>query len=402
MRNVSEIHNDVKEFDVLTDAAQRRARDLLDHAPLIDGHNDLPWALRTRLGVDPARADFEQTDLAIHQPQLHTDLIRLRQGRVGAQFWSVYVPCQYTGHSAVTAVLEQIELVYALLARYPEHLALARTAEDVERAFAEGRIASLLGAEGGHCIAESLGVLRALHRLGVRYLTLTHNENLSWADSATDVRAAGGLTDFGREVVREMNRLGMLVDLSHVAASTMRDALEVAQAPVLFSHSSCASVTEHPRNVPDDVLALLPDNGGVCMVTFVPRFVSGEHAAWYDDVRAAMLHAGEDPRDLEALGHFAQRWQAEHPKPVATVADVVAHIEHARDVAGIDHIGLGGDYDGVTEVPDGLEDVSRYPELIAELLDRGWSEQDCAKLAGGNVLRVLREAEAVAVTLTAR
>jgi membrane dipeptidase len=335
-----------------------RASALLAANPVIDGHNDLPWALRKRLGPD-ARAVAAGIDLTEPQTDLHTDLARLRQGGVGGQFWSVYVPCELTGHAAVTAVLEQIEIVHALAARYPGHLRLAGTADEVEAAFAEGRVASLLGAEGGHCIAESLGVLRALHRLGVRYLTLTHNKNVPWADSATDDPAAGGLTAFGRQVVAEMNRIGMLVDLSHVAPTTMRDALDCTAAPVIFSHSSCRAVHDHPRNVPDDVLARLPGNGGVCMLTFVPWFVSPE-------------------------------------APHATVEHVVAHVEHARAVAGVDHIGIGGDYDGVSATPVGLEDVSRYPVLFEALLDRGWTEADCAKLAGRNVLRVLRTAEELA------
>jgi membrane dipeptidase len=338
-------------------ATNDRVSALLRAAPIIDGHNDLPWALRKRLGPDAALV-AAGIDLTEPQPDLHTDLGRLRDGGVGGQFWSVYVPCELTGDAAVAAVLEQIEIVHALAARYPEHLRLARTAGEVETAIADGRVASLLGAEGGHCIAESLGVLRALHRLGVRYLTLTHNRNVPWADSATDEPVAGGLTGFGRQVVAEMNRLGMLVDLSHVAPATMRDALDVSTAPVIFSHSSCRAVRDHPRNVPDDVLARLPENGGVCMVTFVPAFVS----------------AG----------------------PQATVADVVAHVEHARDVAGIDHVGLGGDFDGVSQVAVGLEDVSTYPALFDALLDRGWTDDDCAKLAGHNVLRVLRTAEELA------
>ncbi|QUH02562.1 membrane dipeptidase [Saccharopolyspora erythraea] len=381
--------------------ALNRAKTLLERTPLIDGHNDLPWALRKSVGADPARVDPGPLDVAVEQPGLHTDLVRLRRGRVGGQFWSVYVPCGYTGHHAVTAVLEQVELVHELAARYPRDLAIVRSADAAEKAFADGRVASLLGAEGGHCIAESLGVLRALHRLGVRYMTLTHNENVPWADSATDEPAVGGLNDFGREVVGEMNRLGMLVDLSHVAPATMRAALDVAEAPVVFSHSSCRAVADHPRNVPDDVLARLTGNGGVCMVTFVPSFVSEARAAWDAELREAMRREGGDPRDLEAREDFAARWEAGHPKPAATTADVLAHVEHAREVAGIDHIGLGGDYDGVSDLPEGLGDVSCYPVLIAELLERGWSEEDCAKLAGRNVLRVLREAEAVAARLGA-
>jgi membrane dipeptidase len=326
---------------------------------------------------------------------LHTDIPRLRQGGVGLQFWSVYVPCQFEGHAAVTAVLEQIEVVYQLAARYPEDFVLASTADAAEAAFRSGKIASMLGAEGGHCIGGSLGALRALRRLGVRYMTLTHNLNTSWADSATDEPEHGGLTDFGRDVVREMNRIGMLVDLSHVAASTMRDALAVTSAPIVFTHSSCRAVNDHPRNVPDDVLEKLPDNGGVCMITFVPRFVSPALAEWDQGLQAAMETAGLDHRDLEARGRFVDSWDG--PKqPDATLDEVIAHVEHAREVAGIDHIGLGGDYDGVGTLPIGLEDVSKYPVLIGALLDRGWSEEDCAKLAGRNALRVLRAAEDVA------
>ncbi|HEY8371994.1 MAG TPA: dipeptidase [Pseudonocardiaceae bacterium] len=381
-----------------TQEAVRRARALLERTPLVDGHNDLPWALREILG-DPLaaldRIDLTRDQSAEH-PQLQTDLSRLRRGGVGVQFWSVYVPCQFTGHAAVTAVLEQVELVHALAARHPDHLRVVHTAAEAEQAFASGRIASLLGAEGGHCIAGSLGVLRALYRLGVRYLTLTHNRNVPWADSATDEPAVGGLDEFGRTVVREMNRLGMLVDLSHVAPATMHAALEVSRAPVVFSHSSCRAITDNPRNVPDDVLSTLRDNGGVCMITFVPAFVSEEVAAWNEALREEMERAGEDFRDLGARNRAAERRVRTHPRPRATLAQVVAHLEHAREVAGIDHIGLGGDYDGATEFPEGLSDVSCYPVLLGELLDRGWSEEDCAKLAGRNVLRVLHEAEAVA------
>jgi membrane dipeptidase len=371
-----------------------RAEALLTAGPLVDGHNDLPWALRRAAGPDPAAA-VAGSDLAAGLSALHTDLPRLRAGRVGAQFWSVYVPCSYTGSDAVTAVLEQVELVHLLTERYPADLALATTADAVDAAVASGRVASLLGAEGGHGIGGSLGVLRALRRLGVRYLTLTHNSNTEWADSATDEPAHGGLTAFGRDVVREMNRVGMIVDLSHVAATTMRDALATTAAPVLFTHSSCRAVTDHPRNVPDDVLAALPANGGVCMVTFVPPFVSAAVAGWDGELREAMDAAGQDHRDVGARIAFAAAWDGP-PCPSATLADVVAHLEHAREVAGVDHIGLGGDYDGTAALPVGLEDVSRYPALFAALLERGWSEQDCAKLAGRNALRVLRAADEAA------
>ncbi|MEU4741271.1 dipeptidase [Actinosynnema sp. NPDC023658] len=376
-----------------------RAEELLARVPLVDGHNDLPWALRDladsgQFGEKSTGGDPYSTvsivDLTERQPALQTDLARARDGRLGMQFWSVWVPCRLAGDAAVTAVLEQVELVHALAARYPDHLRVATTADEAERAFRDGRIASLIGAEGGHSINGSLGVLHALRRLGVRYMTLTHNENTEWADSATDEPVHGGLTDFGRDVVREMNRIGMLVDLSHVAPTTMRDALEVTTRPVVFSHSSCRAVADHPRNVPDDVLARLRDNDGVCMVTFVPHFVSQAHVEWDARLKAAMEAAGENHNDLDTRHRFADSWRDGGPTPRVTMDDVLAHLEHAREVAGIDHIGLGGDYDGTRDLPEGMEDVSCYPDLVGALLDRGWSEDDCAKLAGGNVLRVLR------------
>jgi membrane dipeptidase len=367
---------------------QLHARDLLRRFPLIDGHNDLPWALRER-GAD-------QVDLAAPVPGLHTDLPRLAAGGVGGQFWSVFVPSSLAGDTAVTAVLEQIDLARTMIARYPEALELALTAGDVERIFASGRVASLLGAEGGHAIAGSLGVLRMLYALGVRYMTLTHNANVSWADSATDEPAAGGLTDFGRDVVREMQRFGMLVDLSHVSPDTMRAALDVAAAPVIFSHSSARAVCDAPRNVPDDVLARLADNGGVCMVTFVPGFVSQPCADWLAGLKAEASRRGLDPRDFDQMFSFKPEWEAAHPPPQATLAQVADHVEHVRKVAGVEHVGLGGDFDGTPDVTVGLEDVSAYPALFAELARRGWTEPDCAALAGGNLLRVMREAESFA------
>jgi membrane dipeptidase len=367
------------------------ARALLDRFPVIDGHNDLPWALRQAGSLDPAK-----TDLAAPVEFTHTDLPRLARGGVGAQFWSVYVPAQLAGDSAVAATLEQIDLVRQLTARYPDVLELAFTAADVQRIMDGGRIASLLGAEGGHSIASSMGTLRALYQLGVRYLTLTHNLNLPWADSATDQPAAGGLTPFGREVVREMQRLGMLVDLSHVAATTMNDALDVAEAPVIFSHSSARAICDHPRNVPDAVLARLAGNGGLCMVTFVPAFVSQRCRDWELELAAEMERQHLDYRDVSARGRMKGEWERAHPRPGATLADVVAHAEHVREVAGIEHVGLGGDYDGVDALPAGLEDVSCYPALIAALLDRGWSESDCGKLTCGNLLRVMTDAEIAA------
>ena len=386
--------------------SEHRARDLLRRFPLIDGHNDLPWALRERAAGDASKVRFAppgevsgdpaEVNLAAPVPGLHTDLPRLAAGGVGAQFWSVYVPASLAGDGAVTAVLEQIDLARLMISRYPQALELALTAADVERIFAAGRLASLLGAEGGHAIAGSLGVLRMLYALGVRYLTLTHNANVGWADSATDEPAAGGLSDFGRDVVREMQRIGMLVDLSHVAVSTMHDALDVGQAPVIFSHSSARAVCDAPRNVPDDVLARLADNGGVCMVTFVPAFVSQSCADWMTGLKAEAARRGVDPRNLDQLFSLKPEWELAHPVPRATLAQVADHVEHVRKVAGVEHVGLGGDFDGTPDVTIGLEDVSAYPALFAELLARGWTEADCAALAGGNLLRALREAESFA------
>ncbi|WP_052852436.1 dipeptidase [Streptomyces avicenniae] len=369
------------------------ARALLDAYPVVDGHNDLPWALRQQVGYDLDRADIA-TD---QSHRLHTDLPRLRAGGVGGQFWSVYVAAEYAGDRAVSACLEQIDVVAALLARYPESLRRALTADDLEAARAEGRIASLMGAEGGHSIANSLATLRALYTLGVRYMTLTHNLTIDWADSATDAPRHDGLSAFGEEVVREMNRLGMLVDLSHVAPATMRDALRVTEAPVIFSHSSARAVCDHPRNIPDDVLALLPGNGGVAMATFVPQFVLAEAYAWFTRAADHMRARGFQPLDhtpdaMRVLGAF----EADNPRPRATVATVADHLDHMRDVAGIDHLGLGGDFDGTAYLPDGLDSVAGYPRLVAELLDRGWSAADLAKLTWGNAVRVLRDAEAVA------
>jgi membrane dipeptidase len=385
---------------------EHQARDLLRRFPLIDGHNDLPWALRERAGGDASKVRFTppgvvpgdpaEVDLAVPVAGLHTDLPRLAAGGVGAQFWSVYVPASLAGDGAVTAVLEQIDLARLMIARYPQALELALTAADVERIFAAGRVASLLGAEGGHAIADSLGVLRMLYALGVRYLTLTHNANVGWADAATDEPAAGGLTDFGRDVVREMQRIGMLVDLSHVSPDTMRDTLDVAAAPVIFSHSSARALCDAPRNVPDDVLARLADNGGVCMVTFVPAFVSQEWADWMAGLKAEAARRGVDPKDLDQLFRLKPEWELTHPVPQATLTQVADHVDHVRKIAGVEHVGLGGDFDGTPDVTVGLEDVSAYPALFAELLARGWSEADCAALAGGNLLRALHAAESFA------
>ena len=356
---------------------------------LIDGHNDLAWAMRQEYD-----ADLDAVDLAGTVPSLHTDLKRLEAGGVTAQFWSVYVsPVLFTGPSAVTATLEQIDFVRRFVARYPDRLTLATTADEVE---ASGdRIASLLGMEGGHCIDGSLAVLRMMRALGVRYLTLTHNLNVPWADSATDDPVLQGLSEFGEDVVREMNRLGMLVDLSHASADVMRHALRVTAAPAIFSHSSARAVCDHPRNVPDDVLATLAENDGVCMVTFLPAFVSQAVRRWHTEATAEARRRGirkGDPAYDALMTELAEQ----SPPPVATLAEVVTHIEHVREVAGIDHVGIGGDYMGNEAMPEGLEDVSGYPRLFAALAERGWSTVDLAKLAGQNTLRVLRASEDVA------
>jgi membrane dipeptidase len=387
----------------------QQARELLRRFPLIDGHNDLPWTLRARpqwgdgdanrvrfAAPGQTPSDPAQVNLAAPVQGVHTDLPRLAAGQVGAQFWSVYVPATLASDGAIAAVLEQIDVTRRMIAAYPETLELALTADDVQRIFTSGRVASLLGAEGGHAIAGSLGVLRMLYTLGVRYLTLTHNANVGWADAATDEAAAGGLTDFGREVVRELQRIGMLVDLSHVSPDTMRDTLDVAAAPVIFSHSSARAVCDSPRNVPDDVLARLTGNGGVCMVTFVPAFVSQQAADWLAGLKAEAAGRGVDPKDLSLLFSLKDEWERAHPRPQATLAQVADHVDHVRKVAGVEHVGLGGDFDGTPDVTVGLEDVSAYPALFAELLARGWTESDCAALAGGNLLRAMHAAESFA------
>jgi membrane dipeptidase len=357
---------------------------------IIDGHNDLAWAMRELNGYD-----LDAYRLDERQDKTRTDLVRLAEGGVGGQFWSVYVPFALGAH-AVTATLEQVDFVLRMIAHHPDRLALALTAADVERAHESGRFASLLGAEGGHSIDNSLAVLRILHSLGVRYLTLTHNQNLPWADSATDVPAVGGLTDFGRDVVREMNALGMLVDISHVAPSTMRHALETSSAPVICSHSSARALVDHPRNVPDDVLTALATNGGVCMVTFVPDFVSTECHEWSLVAMAEMVERGEDPRDWTLRQAGEVRYAQRVPAPIATVAQVADHVDHVRGVAGVEHVGLGGDFDGCDPMPAGLSDVSGYPALLGELERRGWSDTELVALTHGNILRVLADAERVA------
>ena len=381
-----------------------RVARVLRASPVFDGHNDLPWAVRE----DPAaKGDVDDYDLR-RRTRGHTDLPRLRAGMVGAQFWSVYIPGEraddnYTTDARASASvpgyarvqLEEIDIARRIIAKYPDRLELVTTAAGVRDARRRGKVASLLGMEGGHAIENSLGALRAFHALGVRYMTLTHNVTLDWADAALDTARHGGLTPFGVEVVREMNRLGMLVDLSHVSEGTMSDALDASEAPVIFSHSSARAITDVPRNVPDSILARLPKNGGVVMVTFVPAFTSARVAEWSrtfgDTVRAIRARFGADTAGARAA---LDRYRAAAPK--ATIADVADHVEHVRKVAGIDHVGLGGDFDGIDEGPVGLEDVSKYPALFAELARRGWTDAELAKLAQGNILRAMERAEAVA------
>lgn len=371
-------------------------RDVLRAVPLIDGHNDLPWQYRKQSN-DFSRVKLAESTLDF-KPAWHTDIPRLRAGMVGGQFWSVYVPTKFSGPAAVQATLEQIDVVHRLCAAYPETLSLALTADDVERIHAQGRIASLIGMEGGHCINNSLATLRMFHRLGARYLTLTHTSNTDWADAAGDEPKHHGLTPFGEDVVRELNRLGMLVDLSHVTDETMRAALRVSAAPVIFSHSSARAVCDHPRNVPDDVLQMVRTNRGIVMVCFLPGYVTtaqrDEFTQWVaENKRLQALHP-DQPAAVEA---GLAIWRKTRP-PVApaTLSDVADHVDHIRRVAGIDCVGIGSDFDGFNGSVAGLEDVSKYPDLFAELLRRGYTPEELKKIAGQNILRVMREVEAVA------
>lgn len=371
---------------------QARVRRLLAEVPLIDGHNDLAWRLRKIRSLD-----FQKFDIGRRNKEGHTDIPRLREGGVGGQFWSVYVPVTMKGDAAVRATMEQIDVVHRMVRQHADVFELASTADDVVRIHRSGKIASMMGMEGGHSIADSLAALRMFHRLGVGYMTLTHMENTSWADSATDAPEVGGLNDFGKEVVRQMNRIGMLVDISHVSAETMHDTLDVTEAPVIFSHSSARAITDHPRNVPDDVLRRLPENGGVVMITFVPSYVStvaGDYGARQvaERIRVTRKFGKGDPR----IGNALRVWSIKNPAPKATLADVVAHIEHVKEVAGVDHVGLGGDFDGIVQVVEGLEDVSKYGDLVGELLRRGWTDGEVRKLLGENLLRVMRAAETCA------
>ena len=377
------------------DAALDHARALLRAAPLIDGHNDLPWEIRTAKG---APRDVAAYDLGKRTPG-HTDLERLKQGQVGAQFWSIYVDGEMKDSGYARVQLEEFDIARRMIAHYPDRLALALTAADIEREAKGGRIASLLGMEGGHVIENSLGALRSYYALGGRYMTLTHNVTTDWADAALDSARHGGLTAFGREVVHEMNRLGMLVDLAHVSPGTMSDALDASEAPVIFSHSAARALVDHPRNVPDSILARLPKNGGVVMVTFVPQFVSNEFMAWEQQADSVWKQLKATVPDSTERRRQHDAWETAHPAPSATLAQVADHVEHVRKVAGVDHVGIGSDFDGIEKVPVGLEDVSRFPYLFAELIRRGWSDADLKKLAGRNLLRVLHQAEATAARL---
>lgn len=374
------------------------AREVLREVPLIDGHNDAPWEIRSL--VHNRLGDFDFNDTSGLDNPMQTDIHRLRAGGVGGVFWSVWVPTELSGPEAVTAVIEQIDLVHRLAQKYPEDLAIALTASDVRRIHAGGRIASLIGAEGGHCLGDSLAVLRQIYALGVRYLTLTHWENTAWADAATDAPEHDGLTDFGGAVVGEMNRLGMIVDLSHVSPQTMADVLAVTRAPIIFSHSGASRLNKHPRNVPEDILGSVADNGGVVMVDFVPVFLSAPYLSWRAAAKAEKTRLETYfPGDSAAVEEAMNVWSRDHLPPTVSVADVADHIDEVRRVAGIDHVGIGSDFDGMPKGPVGLDDVSGYPLLLAELLRRGYSREDVAKVAGLNVLRVMSEVERVAAEL---
>ncbi len=393
------------------DKLAARVDAVLAATPLIDGHNDLPEQLRDRVSNDLSKidlaADTSKLPNPANTPALMTDIPRLRAGHVGGQFWSVWISTSIKGPEAVQTTLEQIDLVKAMVVRWPHDFAMAYSAADIRRAHKQGRIASLIGVEGGHQINDSLAVLREYYDLGARYMTLTHSINTAWADSATDEPAHHGLTPFGKEVVREMNRLGMLVDLSHVSEETMRAALDVTQAPVIFSHSSARALVDHPRDVSDDVLRLVAKNGGVVMVNFALDYVSDAHRRWDADRTAERaryasppfggLYIGQPERAKIALAD----WEKAHPAPKVTLGDVADHIEHMRKIAGVDHVGLGSDFDGIPTAPAGLDGVDKYPALLIELARRGWSDTDLAKLAGENLLRVLAQAETASAKLRA-
>ncbi len=376
------------------DDYRQQAIEILESVPLFDGHNDVPWQYRNRVGYKFSELDFYDTTHL--DPPMHTDIPRLREGRVGAQWWSVYVSANISEPEAVKQTMEQIDFVHRLVERYPDHFELALTADDVERVFADGKIASLIGMEGGHSINNSLAVLRMFYELGARYMTITHGRTLDWADAAGDDPQHDGLTEFGEEVIREMNRLGMLVDLSHVTPATMRDAIRVSEAPVMFSHSNALALSGHPRNVPDDVLELTAENGGIVMVTFVETFTSEERRQHFAE-RAAYQRKMEylNPGIPDVVRDKMRAWDEENEAPKSTLEQVADHIDHIRDLIGAEYIGIGGDYDGISTLPLGLEDVSTYPDLFAELLRRGYTEDEIRKIAGLNMLRVMRGAEEV-------
>ncbi len=383
------------------ETAEEVAEAALEAMPVWDGHNDVPMQLRFRFGNRIGGFTFVDTSFTADNPRgaMQTDLVRLREGHVGAQFWSIFVPTSMPEPEAAVAALEQIDVTKRLVAANADEMAFVATADEVAAAMSQGKIASLMGIEGGHHIANSLAVLRQMYALGVRYMTLTHSANVAWADSADGVPVNGGLSDFGRDVVREMNRLGMIVDLSHVSADTMRDAIETSAAPVIFSHSSARGLVNESRNVPDDVLVSLKDNGGIVMVTPVAGYISTAKNDWLGDrageqARLEWQWQGQPDRVSEGM----QAWLTTHPEPVATVADLADHIDHIRAVAGIDHIGIGGDYDGWTDFAEGLGDVSTYPALFTELARRGYTQEELEKISGRNMMRVLRAVEAYAAS----
>lgn len=381
-----------------TDAQRAKVKEILSSVPLVDGHNDVPIQYRSRVGNKLSAMDFWNTR-TLARP-MHTDIDRLKKGQVGAQFWSVFVSANQPELQALQQTMEQIDFVYRLVDKYPNEFGIALTADQLEAQFKAKRIASLIGIEGGHSIANSLGALRQFYSLGARYMTLTHSRSLDWADSATDSVRHGGLTPFGREVVREMNRLGMMVDISHVSPAVMSHTLDVTEAPVIFSHSSARAICDHVRNVPDSILVRVKQNRGIVMVTFVPSYLNEtlrQHldAAEAESKRLAAAH----PKDAAAVEEGMNRWREAHPEPRATLADVADHIDHIRNLIGSDYIGIGGDYDGIGSLPTGLEDVGTYPDLFAELLRRGYTEQELKNIAGLNFLRVMREVERAAAKL---
>ena len=382
------------------DALDRRVERVLSRTPIIDGHNDLPWEIREKYDFWRKSLDLDADTSRLERP-LQTDLVRMKKGHVGAQFWSVWIPATFKGSEAIQATLEEIDIVHRMVSHYPTQLELASTAADIRRIQKEGKIASLIGVEGGHQIGNSPAALRMFYALGARYMTLTHNFNTDFADAATDEPVHHGLTPFGKAIVHEMNRLGMMIDLSHVSPDVMRQALSHTKAPVIFSHSSARALRDHPRNVPDDVLRLLAANGGIVMVNFHPRFLSEAYAGREanrvgEEARLKALYVGQSERQHAGL----DAWETAHPAPVVTIAEVADHIEHVGHIAGINHVGIGSDFDGINgTLPEGLEGVDKYPALFRELARRGWSDEDLAKLAGGNLLRVMQRVEQVAAVM---